>query len=99
MIKPTVGRVVLFHPSYLDAGMAAYLDIDGKVTHAAMITHVWSDTCVNLAVFDSNGVPYSQTSVQLIQDDEQPNGASYAEWMPYQTKVHAERVAEGKDTA
>lgn len=87
MIKPTVGRVVLFHPSYIDAEVAAHCGIDGKVTHAAMITHVYSDTCVNLAVFDSNGVPYSRTSVQLIQDDEQPSGASYAEWMPYQKQV------------
>lgn len=51
--KPSVGRVV------------HYYDEVGIGPHAATIAHVWSDTCVNLGVLDSNGEPYSRTSVNL----------------------------------
>ena len=86
MIKPTIGRVVLFHPNHSDYGVAKYQDAHGNaVTHAAIIAHVWSDTCVNLTVFDSNGAPYSKTSVQLIQGDEpRVDERGYATWMQYQ---------------
>ena len=75
MIKPTIGRVVWFHP----------LEAEPEITHAAIICHVWSDTCVNLHVFDSNGKSYPQTSVFLYQgdSDRRPSG-NFAEWMPYQ---------------
>jgi len=79
MIKPTVGRVVWFHPPFIpDSGA-------NEITLAAMIAKVWSDELVNLAVFDENGVAASQTSVPLYQGD----GAfrpvdAYCEWMPYQ---------------
>jgi hypothetical protein len=46
---------------------------------------VWSDTCVNLAVFDSNGMPYSATSVELSQQEKAgADEVGYATWMPYQ---------------
>ena len=78
MISPTIGRVVLYHPPFVpDSGT-------NEVTHAAIVTHVWSDTCVNLAIFDSNGLPYSATSVFLYQGDIDRPSSSYAEWMPYQ---------------
>lgn len=96
MIEPTIGRVVWFHPSsnQADAGFAA------SPCCAAIIAHVWSDTCVNLAVFDANGVPHSKTSVLLIQDGNPvPDGGLYCEWMPYQKgqaakTEHAEAVAK-----
>lgn len=48
--KPSVGRVVHY--------------VSSLGQHwAAIITHVWSDSCVNLAVFDSNGVASNATSV------------------------------------
>ena len=88
MIKPTVGRVVLFTPHKSD-------DIarhgGGKL--AAVIAHVWTKDCVNLAVFDSNGVSHSRTSVPLIQDDEQWPDGFYCEWMPYQ-KGQAKKTEE-----
>jgi hypothetical protein len=76
MIKPTVGRVVWYHPpsDNLDCG-----DI-----LAAIVCHVWSDTCVNLAIFDSIGVASNQTSVFLYQGDSERPAGSYCEWMPYQ---------------
>lgn len=78
MIQPTVGRVVWFYPS------------GAKPTDqplAAMIVCVWSDTCVNLAVFDKSGNPMVNppTSVLLIQEGNPvPSGGFYCTWMPYQ---------------
>jgi hypothetical protein len=92
MIKPTIGRVVWYHPT-------GTTEIDQP--HAALIAHVWSDTCVNLAAFDSNGVPYSNTSVFLYQGDGQKPSSQYAEWMPYQqgqaakTEQLEKKLAEG----
>ena len=78
MIKPTIGRIVWFRP----AGHAA----DAQPL-AAIIAHVWSDTCVNLAVFSPNGQPMANppTSVLLLQEgNERPTGGNFCEWMPYQ---------------
>lgn len=75
MIKPTVGRVVLFHPS-------------GKpnVTVPAIVCFVHSDKMVNLAAFDENGDKIAgTTSVSLIQDgDTPPSNGYWCEWMEYQ---------------
>lgn len=85
MITPTIGRVVWFTPSTSDIALKA---TDQKL--AALVTYVWSDRCVNLAVFDANGGLHSRQSVYLIQDDESPNeGGYYAEWMPYQKQQAA----------
>lgn len=80
MIKPTIGRVVWFTPAN-DSGRPRIAGLP----LAALIVGVWSDTCINLAVFDANGDSFGQTSVPLIQDEtaEKPDGF-YAEWMPYQ---------------
>jgi hypothetical protein len=55
----------------------------------AIIAHVWSDTCVNLAVFSPNGAATFHTSVFLYQGDEgsERPSSQYAEWMPYQKAV------------
>ena len=71
-MKPTVGRIVHFRPK------------EG-VTHAAIIAHVHSDSCVNLAVFDSSGGVHSQTSVQLRAPGQaRPEFGVFCEWMAYQ---------------
>lgn len=78
VIKPTVGRVVLFYPRGHQPN---------EQPHAAIIAHVWSDTCVNLAIFDANGQPYppGHTSILLVQPgSEVPSGGNYCTWMPYQ---------------
>ncbi len=78
MISPTIGRVVWYYP----VG-----HIPGEQPQVALIAHVWSETCVNLAIFDGNGIPYAKppTSVLLVQDgNERPGGGNFCEWMPYQ---------------
>lgn len=77
MIKPTVGRVVWYWPDGVQPEVSQ--------PHAALVTRVWGDTCVNLAVFDANGSPYSKTSVELHQDENVPRPTyAHASWMPYQ---------------
>ena len=75
MIKPTIGRIVWYYEA----------DIHAQ-PRAAIICYVWSDTCVNLAVFSQNGFAESRTSVLLWQEGHgTPRPSSYfAEWMPYQ---------------
>jgi hypothetical protein len=96
MIKPTVGRVVFY---------TIFGAQPEQQKHPALIAHVWSDSCVNLAVFDGNGVNYSRTSVLLIQDDAPlPPDGNYCEWMEYQKgqaakteELEKELVAGGRD--
>jgi len=80
MIQPTIGRIVWYHPASTEAIPGA----GGPQPLAAIIAHVWSDTCVNLAVFDANGTANNRTSVYLLQDGAERPGSMYAEWMPYQ---------------
>lgn len=89
MIKPTIGRVVWYwpHPSENIVGN------DGKQPLAAIVAHVHSDTMVNLAVFDANGIASNRTSVYLRQEGQDHPDASYAEWMPYQIGQAAKHAA------
>jgi len=81
MIQPTVGRIVWFYPP------ANQLP-EAHPGHplAAIITAVWSDEMVNLAVFDGNGSSHSYTSVPLVQPEATAPGLPYCQWMPYQVK-------------
>lgn len=95
MIEPTVGRKVWYRPNAYDkqgpGGMQAY----GKQACDATVIYVHSNALVNLAIFDHNGNMHKRTSVVLLQDDTKPNeGASYAEWMPYQIS-QAPKATEG----
>ncbi len=84
MIKPTVGRVVLF---FVDTktGSSDFTNPPAGQPLPALICCVHSDSCINLVVFDANGVSHSRTSVRLIQEGEPiPETGYYATWMPYQ---------------
>lgn len=73
-MKPTLGRIVHFHPK-------------PGITHAALIACVHSDTMVNLAAFDGSGRSYCVTSVELVAADKpKPEFGQYCEWMPYQVE-------------
>lgn len=77
-MKPTLGRPVLFYlaPATAEPAPAA---------KAAIIAHVHSDTMVNLAVFDANGLQFGVTSVQLVQPGQpRPEFGNFCEWTPHQ---------------
>jgi hypothetical protein len=92
MIKPTVGRIVLYHPHDLDGG-----DVNDQ-PHAAIVAHVHSDRLINLTVFNENGSVYSRQGVTLVQGDEAEAGltvpsSDFAEWMTYQKDQAAKAEA------
>lgn len=63
-MKPSIGRIVIYRG----------IDSNGSLEHPAIITRVWSDTCVNLTVFPDNGEVIVKTSVNLDQDKIQSHG-------------------------
>lgn len=81
MIKPSVGRIVWYHPSTFGGENLAR---HSEQPLAAIVAFVWNDRMVNLTVVDHNGKTSARTSVPLVQDDEPPPLGAYCEWMPYQ---------------
>jgi len=68
--KPSNGRIVHFIP-------ASKEDASGKhgQPYAAVVTHVWSDNCVNLGVIQDGSFPLvnlSPTSVSQSSDPDKP---------------------------
>lgn len=90
IIKPTVGRVVWFHKYNGVSGHQGPL--------AALVTKIHSDTCVNLVVFSETGVPFGETSVVLIHNEDTYTG-NYCCWMPYQKGQAAKHEALEKQLA
>lgn len=91
VIIPTVGRVVWFYKYNAVSGHEGPL--------AAHVCKVNSPSNVNLMVIGEQGVPYSETSVPLIQEGEVAIGGNYCSWMPYQVgqaKKHAAEDAAAK---
>ncbi len=87
MIVPSVGCVVWYHPNRGDPGPHP-----GDQPLAAIVTHVWNDRLVNLAVFSADGVPFPRTSVRLTQDDDAIE-LGQAQWMPFQVGQAAKHAA------
>ena len=71
-MKPSLGRIVLFRS----------LDSNGTKEHPALITRVWSDTCVNLTVFPDYGEPVYKTSVNQNESLEGSNQNLAWRWPP-----------------
>ena len=91
-ILPTVGRVVWFTPSR-PTGDYGFTHIDSRNPLAAIVAHVFNDGLVNLSVFDSNGTPFSRTSVPLVQaDEDKPEHGYFCERMPYQVGQAAKQA-------
>jgi len=87
MIKLTPGRIVWFRPAGTGPDSAPL---------AAIVVHIYSDTLINLAVWDSSGRQFIATSVTLYQGEgDRPKG-QYAEWMPYQQGQAAKAEALAK---
>ncbi|WP_220816207.1 hypothetical protein [Pseudomonas paralcaligenes] len=90
-IKPTVGRVLHFHPSRefaADRGMVLLCQGDPMDAH---LVYVHRSGLVNLAVFDHAGNQHAIADVKLLQDADlasfDEHGQlieSYCTWMPFQ---------------
>lgn len=94
MITPTIGRVVLYWPPVAIDG------VQRAQPHPALISHVWSDTCINVGGFDQNGVPFAACSVLLWNDDMPGKPTSqFAEWMPYQKAQAAKHDAGATESS
>ena len=80
MIKPTVGRVMWYWPEKEDRG-------DQPL--CALVTYVWGDNMVNLAVFNPDGSSGGEQSVPIVQEGSPHTvgDSPYCEWMPYQKAV------------
>lgn len=76
--KPSVGRIVHYTPHFPSGNKGQ--------PYPAMITHVWSDTCVNLNVFNDGSFTLKNeecpTSVQLAADPANPSPRTW-NWPPY----------------
>lgn len=83
MIEPTVGHVVWYHPDPAEPY--------GGQTLAAHVAFIWSEGMVNLMVIDPNGMPFSKTSVPLIQEGDKAPAGGYCELIPYQNGQPAKK--------
>lgn len=79
MIKPTIGRVVWYHP-----GPGTGMSRDKEQACASQIVFVHSDEVVNLAIWDHFGTHHARVNVPLVQDGDPVSEGEYCEWMPYQ---------------
>jgi len=90
MNKPTVGRIVHFHPVTPVGAKPAI--------HAAIICFVHTDSLVNLSVFDALGHTYARTSVCLIEDYAPPiapnKGDAVAEVSTWPPKENNQSVGD-----
>lgn len=90
MIKPTVGRIVWYWGDTL-------IHKDPGQPLAAIVTYVWGDRLVNLAVFSGQGFHHAKANVPLLQDgDVVPYPDVYCKWMPYQ-KGQAAKAEAAED--
>lgn len=65
--KPTIGRIVHYYEGDHEAGSGGR-GTNGHRDHAAIITAVWGDNCVNLTVFFDAKAPEPRTSACLLPD-------------------------------
>lgn len=89
MIKPSVGRIVLYRQ-----GTAGVFPGSDDVV-PAIVTRVHSDRLVNVAVFDANGVPVpgGRTSITLVQPGDPAPSHAHCHWMDFQVAQAARPAA------
>jgi hypothetical protein len=78
MISPSIGRIVWLY-------LRGKTQLQAKEQpHAAIVAYVHSDTLINVAYFDSNGLHQRAAGVRLLQEGEEAPGTPFCAWMPYQ---------------
>lgn len=87
-ITPTVGRIVLFKST--DPANVG----NGANEVPAIVTRVWSDTCINCTVFRDAASPVAVTSVVYTDDFEASGQGVGWRWMDYQVAQAAKHAAE-----
>lgn len=71
--KPSLGRIVHYRA-------ASSKEVwSGADVHAAIVTRVWSDRCVNLKVLPDGGPVFDKTSVEI---EDEPEQAGRWSWPP-----------------
>ncbi len=76
--KPTVGRVVNYHGSKTKG-----------TPYPAIVTHVWSDDCVNLNVLNDGTYPIpgvDSDAALTVTSCQRGDELGQWNWMPYQLK-------------
>jgi hypothetical protein len=76
-MKPTIGRVVIYQPTPDDQGQSSSTE-----GFPAVITRVWTDTCVNLQVLRDFDTPIAITSVEKMPDPVVGDGSEQAQQLP-----------------
>jgi len=72
LIKPTIGRMVLYNDGFSDQQCAA------------QIAYVHNDNLINIGYLDRQGMNQSRANVTLIQDSNLECKINECEWMEYQ---------------
>lgn len=68
-MKPAIGRTVIYRMGKADQYIAHGNRLgNGAIEHPAVITRVWSDTCVNVTVFFDNSTPDVRSSQMLLPE-------------------------------
>jgi hypothetical protein len=83
-MSPTLGRVVLFRSQD-----GEHLG-NGAQEVPAIITRVWTDTCVNVLVMRDASSPLALTSVSYAEDFEASGQWTAWRWPPRQGQVEVE---------
>jgi hypothetical protein len=88
VIKPSVGRVVLYRPTEQEREI--YAAYDNVQPFRADVLYVHGDRCINLMITSHSGKQFAKTSVFLEQPgDAHPNtDGGYAHWMEYQIRTN-----------
>jgi len=82
MIKPTVGRLVLYrHPSTKN------INNINQTMHPSVVCYVHDEGKINLSVLGSEGQQYAQEAVTLFQGEAKDCPPGQCCWMDYQRKV------------
>lgn len=86
IIEPTVGRIVYYYDANTGIGRDGGQNVPVNGPFAAIITRVWSNACVNVAVQKADGSgQFGRTSILLLKPGERrPETGQWVEWMPHQ---------------